>query len=149
MSTKFEQQLKTTKAVYPQLTASEDPVFQSIADTFKLPNGKPLEGDVVFASAQLVAGLMTAPRSMSSWDIVVKKEERQSPNGSKHTFIYLDKREASCWDEPSVNETSAEPPTDHPNDKDNINSLSALSAEAANIQRHFLNHVAKSVRAAY
>jgi len=72
---------------------------------------------------------MACQRSMYSWDIVVQRV------GTK---TFLDKRDNSQFDYLTVNETSNEPPTD---EKDSINSPSALSQEATFINQNYSQQV--------
>lgn len=57
--------------------------------------------------------------------------------------MYLDKRPGGSLDYLTVNENATEPPVDG-GDKD-INSPQALSSEATNINRHYLQCVLKEV----
>lgn len=106
----------------PNVTASDDPVLQKFAR----------ETDAeVFATDQVVAVLMAAPRSVYSWDIVATK----TPDGK----IWLDKRPNSVVDYLSVNETANEPPSDDP--AAGINHVTSLAQEATLINLNFGQHL--------
>ena len=110
----------------PNITASEDPILAGLA-------GEEGEGKLnVYATDTVIATLMCAPRSVYSWDIVVKKE------GNK---LYLDKRQDSVIDEVTVSETSPEPIAP---DKESINGSFKLSKEATVINTVFSHQVMKS-----
>lgn len=140
VSVKLERALRTCESVLPNVTVSDDPVLKAVLETGTMPDGTAApEGDLVFISAQLMAGLMTAPRSVNSWDIVVTHKLAE---GNRHVVLF-DKREGSGWDYLPVGETSAEPPVDIPTDKDHVNAPAALAVEAAEINRNFLAQVLK------
>lgn len=111
----------------PNVTASEDPILQTLG-------GSSSEGDgklCVYATDTVLATLMCAPRSVYSWDILVKKE------GNK---IFLDKRPQSVIDEVTVSETSPEPIAP---DKDSINGSYKLSKEATVVNTVFSHQMLK------
>jgi len=105
----------------PNVTASEDPVLKKMA-----------ADDVaqVFATDQVIAVLMAAPRSVYSWDIVATKSE----DGK----IFLDKRINSVVDYLTVNETANDPPNE---DNGSINNVASLSQEATLINLNFGQHL--------
>jgi translation initiation factor 3 subunit D len=92
----------------------------------------------VYTTDAVLSVLMTAPRSVYSWDIVIVKE------GDK---LFLDKRDGGPFDTVTVNENAADPPQDpappNPNDKNavpeppSINSATSLSLEATYINQNF------------
>ncbi len=82
------------------------------------------EGNV-FATDSIIATLMTAPRSLYSWDIVVERVADK---------LFFDKRDDSEMDNLTVNETATEPPQE---DIEHINSAFNLSREATRISEDF------------
>lgn len=76
---------------------------------------------------------MCATRTVYPWDIVVKKENDK---------IILDKRPGGVFDFVTVNENTTDPPAE--NDKDTINSWSALCNEATYINQNFARQVLES-----
>jgi translation initiation factor 3 subunit D len=111
------------------VTTSEDPVLTNLASE-AVPEGE----QRVFATDSIIGVLMTAPRSVYPWDIVITK------TGNK---VIFDTREGSQLDYVAVNENSTDPPMDT-GDKDNINSPSALSLEATYINTNFAAQVVNS-----
>lgn len=101
-------------------TTSADPVIQRLSKD-KAAN--------VYATDTILSVLMAAPRSVNSWDVVVRKE-----NGS----IFLDKRPGSKIDFMSVNENWNEVPQ---TDKDSVNHPISLSREATLINHNFSQQV--------
>jgi translation initiation factor 3 subunit D len=105
------------------VTASEDPI---------LSKQEAADGRVsIYATDTVLATLMCAPRSVYSWDIVVKKE------GNK---IFLDKRPENVIDLVTVSETSPEPINP---DKESINGQTKLSKEATVINTVFSHQMMK------
>jgi len=95
------------------VTASDDPIIQGfVADT----------DAQIFATDQVLAVLMTAPRSIYSWDVVVTKKDGK---------IFFDKRENASIDFLTVNETANETPGG-----DGINSAASLASEATCINQN-------------
>lgn len=92
----------------------------------------------IFTTDAILSVLMTAPRSLYSWDIVLVRE------GNK---VFLDKRDGGPFDTVTVNENASDPPQDpappNPNDKNavveapTINSATSLSLEATYINQNF------------
>ncbi|QDZ22510.1 subunit D of translation initiation factor 3 [Chloropicon primus] len=119
----------------PNVTASEDPVFQKHKDGSVKAEGADGSGEgrtTVYATDMVLATLMCAPRSVYSWDILVKKE-----GGA----IYLDKRTGGVIDETTVSETSPEPIAP---DKESINGHFKLCKEATMINTVFPMQVLKT-----
>eukprot|EP00948_MAST-09A_sp_MAST-9A-sp1_P002804 g2804.t1 len=85
----------------------------------------------VFATDALLAVLMTSPRSVFSWDIVVRRIGEKG--------IILDKREESKIDYHTVNETVNSPPDD--DEPESINSQNNLSMEATMINQNFSQQI--------
>jgi translation initiation factor 3 subunit D len=92
----------------------------------------------VFTTDAILSVLMTAPRSVYSWDIVIVRE------GNK---LFFDKRDGGPFDTVTVNENAMDPPQDpappNPNDKNavpeapSINAATSLSLEATYINQNF------------
>ncbi|KAF9898917.1 hypothetical protein BX616_003457 [Lobosporangium transversale] len=129
VNTKQEKILQQVDRERDNVTTSEDPILSNLAS-------EPLaEGEQrVFATDTIIGVLMTAPRSVYPWDIVITKTDNK---------VIFDTREGSQLDYVSVNENSTDPPMDT-GDKDNINSPSALSLEATYINTNFAAQVASS-----
>ncbi|KAF9207627.1 hypothetical protein BGZ49_010902 [Haplosporangium sp. Z 27] len=126
VNTKQEKVLQQVGRERDNVTTSEDPVLSNLASEAAA------DGEHrVFATDSIIGVLMTAPRSVYPWDIVITK------TGDK---VIFDTREGSQLDYVSVNENSTDPPMDT-GDKDNINSPSALSLEATYINTNFAAQV--------
>ncbi|KAG0367032.1 eukaryotic translation initiation factor 3 subunit D [Gamsiella multidivaricata] len=126
VNTKQEKVLQQVDRERDNVTTSDDPVLSNLASEAVS------EGEQrVFATDSIIGVLMTAPRSVYPWDIVITK------TGNK---VIFDTREGSQLDYVSVNENSTDPPMDT-GDKDNINSPSALSLEATYINTNFAAQV--------
>jgi translation initiation factor 3 subunit D len=96
------------------VTASDDPMIEQLAaDT----------DAQIFATDQVLAVLMTAPRSIYSWDVVVTKKDGK---------IFFDKRDGSSIDYLTVNETANETPAGDAG----INSAASLAQEATCINQN-------------
>ncbi|EME87189.1 uncharacterized protein MYCFIDRAFT_72557 [Pseudocercospora fijiensis CIRAD86] len=107
------------RAAY-NVTTSSDPVIQELADK---------DEATVFAADNILSMLMCAPRSVYSWDIILRKE------GNK---VFIDKREGSSLDMVTVNENAADAPLEmSEGNKDQINSPGALKEEATHINNVF------------
>ncbi|KAF9180933.1 hypothetical protein BGZ51_005791 [Haplosporangium sp. Z 767] len=129
VNTKQEKILQQVDRERDNVTTSEDPILSNLASE------TPGEGEQrVFATDSIIGVLMTAPRSVYPWDIVITR------TGDK---VIFDTREGSQLDYVSVNENSSDPPMDT-GDKDNINSPSALSLEATYINTNFAAQVVNS-----
>ncbi|GBG75392.1 hypothetical protein CBR_g20021 [Chara braunii] len=98
-----------------RVTTTDDPIIRRLASE---------DIGSVFATDAILSTLMCATRSVYSWDVVVQRV------GTK---LFFDKRDGA-FDLLTVNETSQEPP---PEDKDSINSVTALSEEATFINQNF------------
>ena len=130
MTPKNEKKMTQNDKSVPNLSASQDPLITQLGeDKFK-------DGDLVFATSQVMAALMSATRSQNSWDIVVTKK---TVNGRR--YVYFDKRDGSSLDFWSVDETSTRPPFDVNGDRDHVNSPSSLAAEATEVNRCLVNQV--------
>lgn len=116
-----QKSLKVTDKVFYKVTTQDDPIIQKLVEE-KTAN--------VYATDSIVAVLMSCPRSVYSWDLIVTK---------KGDTIFFDKRHKSSIDSMSVNETSNEPPSD----ESGVNSPDALSREATLTLRHFSQQLLK------
>ncbi len=118
-----------TREFYP-VTTTDDPVIEKLA----------IEGKgTVFATDAILAHLMTCPRSVYPWDIVVQK----LPTGA----LFFDKRDASQFDYLTVHETSNSPPAparDNSNEAELVNSPERLSLEATMINQNFTQQILRS-----
>ncbi|CAL9066435.1 eukaryotic translation initiation factor 3 subunit D-like [Musa acuminata AAA Group] len=103
-----------------KITTTDDPVIRRLAADDKA---------TVFATDAILSALMCAPRSVSSWDIVIQRV------GNK---LFFDKRDGSQLDLLSVNETSQDP---LPEAKEDINSAYSLAMEATYINQNFSQQV--------
>ena len=128
----------------PNPTTSEDPIMQKLAaeaaaaavDTDE-DAGEGV-GVTVFATDNIIATLMCAPRATYSWDILVTK---------KGGCIFLDKRESSNFDVLTVNETASQAPIEE--DKDSINGVQHLGMEATQLNYNFMQQVTESTKGSH
>ncbi|GJN87668.1 hypothetical protein Rhopal_000623-T1 [Rhodotorula paludigena] len=123
VNTKNEKPLQNADRVRYNPTTSDDPIMQELAAKDK---GR------VFITDSILSMLMTAQRSVYPWDLVITRD------GDK---LFFDKREGGPFDYPSVNENAADPPLE--NDKDTLNSPSALSLEATFVNQNFAFQVVR------
>lgn len=117
---KFVRQLKATRAVHHDITVSDDPVIRKYVEA---GTGQ------VFMTDTVLTTLMCSPRSVYSWDIVIRKE------GDK---LFFDTREGSLLSHSTVAETAPEGVAE---DKDNINGVQQLRSEATSIGHAFSQQV--------
>lgn len=117
--------LRTSKAVCPRVTTTDDPIIRRIAGSG--------EG-TVFATGGILALLMAAPRAVQSWDVIVQRIEGK---------LFFDKRDGSMVDYVTVNETSHDPPKDEKNlnGDEIVNSFQKLAEEATMINDNFIQSV--------
>lgn len=78
----------------------------------------------VYTTDAILSVLMTAPRSVYPWDIVITRTANA---------LYLDKRDGGPFDSTTVNENASDPPLPG----ETINSLTNLSLEATYINQNF------------
>ncbi|BGP13144.1 hypothetical protein JCM10213_000278 [Rhodosporidiobolus nylandii] len=123
VNTKNEKPLQIVDRVRYNPSTSDDPVMQEFAAKDRAQ---------VFVTDSILSMLMTAQRSVNPWDIVLTRE------GDK---LFLDKREGGPFDYPSVNENAADPPAE--DNKDQLNTPSALSLEATYINQNFAFQVVR------
>mmetsp|Transcript_20290 Transcript_20290/g.33475 ORF Transcript_20290/g.33475 Transcript_20290/m.33475 type:complete len:555 (+) Transcript_20290:121-1785(+) len=112
-------------------TTMDDPVIQAYATEYAQKSA----GNVVFATDELIAQLMTCPRSVLPWDLYFTRLE----NG----LMFIDKREDSGLEMLSVNETLS-----HRQQQDNekltvqpFDRADKLSIEATAINQNFSQQV--------
>ena len=97
-------------SVYYSVPTLEDPVIQRLAKENKAD---------IFATEVAAAAIMTAPKSLYSWDVVIRKFQDK---------VFIDKRdEPNILDWLTVNETSHE---NQPMDDETINGVRELMKEA-------------------
>ena len=99
---------------------SEDPILAKLAAAG--------EGDV-FISDHLLTVLMTAPRSVYPWDIVIHKRGDQ---------LFFDRRQGATLEYLTNGETAPDPVAE---DRDSINGVQQLSAEATGVNQAFREQV--------
>lgn len=104
-------------------TTSDDIVIRELAQ-----NEQDKNATHVYATKQILSVIMTATKSVYSWDIIIQKIDN---------LIFLDKRENSSIDLLTVNETSREQPLMD----DSINGAISLSHEATLINHFFSKQV--------
>jgi len=117
-------QLTRTENEFYYNTTTDDPIIEELA---KKPNYK---GNV-FATASILAHLMSCARALQPWDIFVRKFQ---------TGIFFEKRDESELDFIFVNETANQPPVPSPN-QDDFNSVQNLSHEALGINQSFSQQI--------
>ena len=120
VTTRSEKPLLRIQHKYFTITTTDDPVIMKLA-------GKGAGN--VYATDGILAFLMTAPRSVYSWDIVVT---RIGDN------LFFDKRDCPDLDLLTVSETATDAPAD---DGHSINSPTMLAQEATYINRNFSQQV--------
>jgi translation initiation factor 3 subunit D len=104
--------------VYANVPTLEDPVIRRLAQENKAD---------IFATEIAASAIMTAPKSLYSWDVVIKK------HGDK---IFIDKRdETNMLDYLTVNETSHE---NQPVDDEGVNGVRQIMDEAVKVHNNFL-----------
>ena len=119
------------------VTTGQDPVMEElITRAIQSSETNEVKGYLVACTEQVLSALMTANRSMYSWDLVVTR------NGNT---ILIDKRDSSPLDFASVSENAA--PNDQPSFDENIdpmtqiNSPVKLGIEATGINQNFSQQV--------
>ncbi|GAA5855599.1 hypothetical protein JCM5353_008159, partial [Sporobolomyces roseus] len=123
VNTKNEKPLQVVDRLRYNPSTSDDPIIQDLAAKDRAQ---------IFVTDSIISMLMVAGRSVYPWDIVLTRE------GDK---LFMDKREGGPLDYPSVNENAADPPLE--NEKDTLNSPSALSLEATYINQNFAFQVVR------
>ncbi|KAI9146065.1 eukaryotic translation initiation factor 3 subunit D [Paraphysoderma sedebokerense] len=121
VNTRSEKPLIASDRMKYFLSTSLDPVLTKYS--------KQLPETSVFATDAVLSLLMTCPRSVYSWDIIVTRTGNQ---------VFLDKR--GNFEYLTVNENAYEPPAES-SDKDNINSHHSLGLEATYINTNFSQQI--------
>lgn len=104
--------------VYNNKTILEDKVIRRLASENKAD---------IFATETAVAAIMTAPKSLYSWDVVFKKYQEK---------LFIDKRDdQNMLNMLTVNETSHE---SQPVDDDSVNGVKQIMEEARKVQDRIL-----------
>jgi translation initiation factor 3 subunit D len=112
--------------VFFDVTTMEDPVLEKLA----------VEGvGNVIATDNILSVLMTAPRSVYTWDIVIQKVDG---------VIYMDKRDTAHLHHPTVSETAHEPPV-FIEDLADYNQPDKLASEAYFVNKNFSQQVLRPV----
>ncbi|ORX45327.1 translation initiation factor eIF-3, subunit D [Hesseltinella vesiculosa] len=125
VNTRNEKALHHLDHIKHDLTTSSDPVMQQLMSENKA---------TVYATDTVLSLLMCATRTVYPWDVVVTK--------TSDNKIVMDKRPGGVCDLLTVNENTSDPPAE--NDKDTMNSWSALCNEASYINRNFGRQVLES-----
>lgn len=96
----------------------DDPIIKRLAQENKAD---------IFATETAVSAIMTATKSVYSWDVIIKKYQDK---------VFIDKRdEENILDLLTVNETSLD---NQPTDDDTINGVRSLMTEASEINKKWL-----------
>ncbi|KAL1761171.1 eukaryotic translation initiation factor 3 subunit D [Schizophyllum commune] len=131
ITTKTERPLQLVDRIKYNTTTTDDPVIQQLAQK---------NVATVYATDVILAVLMTAPRSVYPWDIVIVREGNN---------LFFDKRDGGPFDTVTVNENASDPPQDpvppNPNNPQEkvvpevptINTATSLSLEATYINQNF------------
>lgn len=127
ISTRSEKQLlRFDEQEFHFVTTTEDPVIQDMATS---------EVGQVFATDAILAHLMSCPRSVYPWDIVVQRIGNA---------LFFDKREDSKLDLVTVNETAYQNNNKLNNeDESSINHPDKLSYEASMINQNYSQQILK------
>lgn len=124
INARTEKPLEIIDRVRYNISTSDDPVIQQLAAEGKAQ---------VFATDSILSVLMTATRSVNSWDIIIERRGNQ---------VFFDKREGGPFDFITVYENAYDPPADS-DDANNLNSAASLSLEATYINQNFTSQVIK------
>lgn len=130
ITTRNEKPLQIQDKVRYNISTSDDPVIQQMADANKA---------TIFATDSILSVLMCTTRSLNSWDMVLERRGNQ---------LFLDKREGGPFDFITVNENAMDAPLDS-EDASNINSAASLSLEATYINQNFTSQVIQDSSKAY
>jgi len=126
VSVKGPIRLQRISGTFYTVTTTEDPVIQKLAQT---------DAGNVFATDIILATLMSATRSVNSWDIIAYRV------GNK---LFFDKRDTGGFSNPVdalwVGETATDPP---PFEGGGINNAKDLATEALYINQNFRRQVLK------
>lgn len=130
INTRNEKPLQIQDKVRYNISTSDDPIIQQMADSNKA---------TIFATDSILSVLMCTTRSLNSWDMVLERRGNQ---------LFLDKREGGPFDFITVNENAIDAPLDS-DDAPNINSAASLSLEATYINQNFTSQVIQDSSKAY
>lgn len=164
---KIDKKLEMGSRYHRAPTTSHDPVIQSFVShatgdsadettsTFDYASASTQndlaseEGRVnhlVFATAQILALLMTAAKSINAWDLVVTKITREHQN-TPQSFLFFDERMDGPLETISVAETHPDPPMDPLASEKEFtstnrwNTMTSLSLEATDVEQFFQQQV--------
>jgi len=118
---------KSTKLSF-NVSTSDDPVINRIADKIRAEG---TEKTIIFATDNIIAVLMTAPRSILPWGISAVRDGN---------FIFLDVSDDSILNLLTVNETDAAAGMDT-QDSESPNSPSKLWREASYVSDMYAQHI--------
>lgn len=121
----YDKKYDQTKAKKPKALVMTERTFHKETTTQDEKLRKLIKEGNVFATDAVLAVLMTAPKSVYSWDIIIEKVKGK---------LFLDKRDNTDFDCLTVSETAKEPPQD---DNESINSAENLGLEATMIDQSF------------
>jgi len=125
------------KVTFDSVSTMDDPVIQEYAADIA---SKENPGKVVFATDEIMAHIMTCPRTSLPWDVYFTSVG----NG----LVFIDKREDSNLHLLSVNETLSRSNWNNENEKvtvDKIDEPAQLSIEATAVNQNFSQQVVKKV----
>jgi translation initiation factor 3 subunit D len=110
--------MENEPTIYCNTPTLEDPIIRKLAQENKAD---------IFATEVAVAAIMTAPKSLYSWDVQIKKYQDK---------LFIDKRDdLNMLDYLTVNETSHE---SQPLDDDTVNGVRQIMDEARRVQDRIL-----------
>ena len=128
LSTRSARPLRRAHDVgFYSVTTTDDPVVENFAVK---------SAGNVYATADIVAHLMTCGRTVYPWDVVVQK----LPDGT----LFFDKRANSSFDLLTVSETSNDPPKADADDPESINNPDRLSLEAMMVNQNYTQQILRS-----
>lgn len=116
VSVKAERPLQPCDRTFHKVTTTDDDIIRNLSTQTDA---------TVFATDAILATLMTCPRSVYSWDVVVERV------GAK---LFFDKRDDSDFDHLTVDETAFDPPQD---EGDSPNTPENLAVEATYVNGAF------------
>eukprot|EP00033_Pygsuia_biforma_P001230 GCRY01001395.1.p1 GENE.GCRY01001395.1~~GCRY01001395.1.p1 ORF type:complete len:566 (+),score=142.54 GCRY01001395.1:141-1700(+) len=115
--------LKETENNFFKVTTTDDPVLEELISASE---GK------VFATDVILVALMTAPRSLAPWDIIIHRAG---------DVVVLDKRDNGTFDYLTVDETGSTVNVNEESEKLACNAPAKLSVEATVVNQNFSQHV--------
>ena len=122
INTRNEKPLEISDRVRYNASTSDDPIIVQLSAK---------KAAHIFATDSILSVLMSATRSVNSWDLILDRRGDQ---------LFIDKREGGPYDYVTVNENAADPPADS-DDLSNINSPASLSLEATYVNHNFSSQV--------